>query len=173
MTFWILVVSYWFHLLATVVWLGGLALMLLVAWPALRRGTLADNHWLALQQRFMPWANGSLIVLLITGFVQMTNDPNYNGFLLIDSLWAGAILIKHLAFGAMVVIGVYVQWSLYPAMDRLKLLAEKRPSRQAQDKPSLIQSEQEALTQRELRLLRLNLLCAVAVLFCTAVATAV
>ncbi len=165
MTFWILVVSYWFHLLATVVWLGGLALMLLVAWPALRRGTLADNHWLALQQQFMPWANGSLIVLLITGFVQMTNDPNYNGFLLIDSLWAGAILVKHLAFGGMVVIGVYVQWSLYPAMDRLKLLGEKRPS--------LIQSEQAVLTQREIRLLRLNLLCAMAVLLCTAVATAV
>jgi uncharacterized membrane protein len=165
MTFWILVVSYWFHLLATVVWLGGLALMLLVAWPALRRGTLADNHWLALQQKFMPWANGSLIVLLITGFIQMTNDPNYTGFLQIDNLWAGAILIKHLAFGIMVVIGVYVQWSLYPAMDRLKLLGEKRPS--------LIQSEQEILTQRELQLLRLNLLCAAAVLFCTAVATAV
>jgi uncharacterized membrane protein len=165
MTFWVLVFSYWIHLLATVVWLGGLALMLLVAWPALRRGTLADNHWLALQQRFLPWANGSLVILLITGFVQMTNDPNYNGFLLIDSLWAGAILIKHLAFGGMVVIGVYVQWMLYPEMDRLKLLDGKRPS--------LLQAEQEKLTRRELRLLRLNLVCAAAVLFFTAVATAV
>lgn len=165
MTFWILVFSYWFHLLATVVWLGGLAVMLLVAWPALRRGTLADNHWLVLQQRLMPWANGSLIVLLITGFVQMTNDANYTGFLQIDSLWAGAILIKHLAFGGMVAIGVYVQWVLYPAMERLKLLGGKRPS--------LLQAEQAALSQREIRLLRLNLLCAVAVLFCTAVATAV
>jgi uncharacterized membrane protein len=173
MTFWILVVSYWFHLLATVIWLGGLSLMLLVAWPALRRGTLADNHWLALQQRFMPWANGSLIVLLITGFVQMTNDPNYTGFLQIDGLWAGAMLLKHLAFGGMVIIGVYVQWVLYPAMERLKLLGEKRPSPQAQNKSSFLQSEQEALTQREIRLLRLNLLCAVAILFCTAVATAV
>ena len=165
MTFWILVFSYWFHLLSTVVWLGGMASMLLVAWPALRRGTLADNHWLALQKRFMPWANGSLILLLITGFVQMTNDPNYHGFLTIDSLWAGAILVKHLAFGGMVVIGVYVQWVLYPAIDRLKLLGEKRPS--------LLQSELTTLSQREIRLLRLNLLCAVAVLFCTAVATAV
>lgn len=165
MDFWILVVSYWFHLLATVIWLGGLALMLLVAWPALRRGTLADNHWLALQQRFMPWANGSLVVLLITGFVQMTNDPNYNGFLLIDSLWAGAILLKHLAFGGMVAIGVYVQWVLYPAMDRLKLLGKQRPS--------LLQSEQDKLSQREGRLLRLNLLCAAVVLFFTAIATAV
>lgn len=173
MIFWILVVSYWFHLLATVIWLGGLSLMLLVAWPALRRGTLADNHWLALQQRFMPWANGSLILLLITGFVQMTNDPNYTGFLQIDSLWAGAMLIKHLAFGGMVIIGVYVQWMLYPAMERLKLLGEKRPLPQAQNKSSLLQSEQDTLTRREIQLLRLNLFCAAAILFCTAVATAV
>ncbi len=165
MNFWILAFSYWFHLLATVIWLGGLALMALVAWPAVRQGTLAGNHWLALQQRFVPWANGSLIVLLLTGFVQMTNDPNYSGFLAVDSLWAGAILVKHLAFVGMVLIGVYVQWSLYPDMDRMRLLGEKRPS--------LAAAEQSKLSRREMKLLRLNLVCAVVVLFFTAVATAV
>ncbi|MFQ5399025.1 MAG: CopD family protein [Anaerolineae bacterium] len=164
MMFWILVFSYWIHLLATVIWLGGLALMGLVAWPALRRGTLASNQWLALQQSFMPWANGSLLVLLITGFIQMTNDPNYTGFLAIDSLWAGAILIKHLAFGSMLLTGAYVQWSLYPAMARIRLLAEKRPQSAA--------GEQERLTRRERRLLTLNLLCAAAILLFTAIATA-
>ncbi len=165
MNFWILVFSYWLHLLATVVWLGGLALMFLVAWPALRQKTLNSNQWLALQKRFLPWANGSLLLLLVTGFVQMTNDPNYAGFLVIDGLWAGAILIKHIAFGGMVVIGIYMQWGLYPALERLRLLGEKRPS--------LAQPEQDKLSQRELRLLRLNLLCAIAILFFTAVATAI
>lgn len=163
--FWIIVFSYWIHLLATVVWLGGLALMGLIAWPALRRGTLADNQWLAIQQRLLPWANGSLVLLLITGFVQMTNDPNYTGFLAIDSLWAWAILVKHIAFGGMVLIGGYMQAVLYPAMNRLDILGAKRPS--------LAQTEQARLTQREIRLLRLNLVCAAAVLFFTAVATAV
>lgn len=165
MLFWILVFSYWLHLLATVVWLGGLALMLLVALPALRQGTIAANQWLSLQQRLIVWANGSLVVLLITGFVQMTNDPNYSGFLVLDSLWAGAILVKHLAFLAMVVIGAYVQWSLYPSISRLQLLAEKRPE--------LATAERTKLEQKEIRLLRLNLLCAVLVLFFTATATAV
>ncbi len=164
-TFWVLVLSYWVHLLATVVWLGGLALMVLVAWPALRRGTLADNQWLALQMRFLPWANGSLVLLLITGFVQMTNDSNYHGFLVLDSLWAWAILVKHLAFGGMVVIGGYMQWVLYPAMERLRLLVEKRPN--------LAQTEQKGLSEREIRLLWLNLGCATAVLLCTAIATAI
>ena len=139
--------------------------MALVALPALRRETLAANQWLELQQKFMPWANGSLVLLLITGFVQMTNDSNYNGFLAVDGTWAWAILLKHIAFVGMVVIGAYVQFSLYPAMERMKLLAEKRPS--------LAQAEQTKLTQKEVTLLRVNLLCAVLVLFFTAMATAV
>jgi hypothetical protein len=79
--FWILVLSYWIHLLSTVVWFGSLVLMGLAAWPARQKGVVADNSWLTLQKRLTPWANVSLILLLITGFVQMTNDANYSGFL--------------------------------------------------------------------------------------------
>ena len=165
MIFWILAISYWIHLLTTVIWLGGMALMALVAWPALRQGSLTDNQWLALQQRFLPWANASLILLLLTGFVQMTNDSNYNGFLTVDSVWAWAILVKHIAFIGMVVLGGLVQGGLYPAMQRVRLLAANRPDQAA--------AEQKALQQKEIRYLRLNLLCALLVLLCTAVATAV
>ncbi len=165
MNFWILVVSYWLHLIATVIWLGGMALIFLIAWPALRQGTLQSNNWLNLQQRFTPYANGSLLVLLITGFVQMTNDPNYNGFLVLDSLWAGAILLKHLAFLGMVLIGGYVQGFLHPAMSRVRLLAETRPG--------LAESEKEKMSRKEIQLLRFNLICALLVLFFTAIATAI
>jgi uncharacterized membrane protein len=164
-TYWILVFSYWVHMLATVIWLGGLALMGFIGWPALRRGTLTDNQWLSLQKRFMPWANGSLVILLITGFIQMTLNVNYSGFMVIDSLWAWSMLLKHIAFIGMVIIGVYVQFGLYPAMDRLKLLMEKRPN--------LAQNEQSSLQEKEIRLLRLNMGCATLVLFFTAMATAV
>jgi uncharacterized membrane protein len=162
---WILAISYWIHLLATVVWLGGLALMALVGWPALRQGTLADNQWFLLQKRFMPWANGSLVLLLITGFVQMTNDANYSGFLAVDSLWAWAILLKHVAFVGMALLTAYVQFSLYPAMSRLALMADSRPQ--------LAAAEREKLSQKEGRFLRLNLACAALILLFTAVATAV
>ncbi len=136
-----------------------------VALPALRQGTLADNQWFALQRRFLPWADASLVLLLFTGFVQMTNDPNYNGFLAVNSLWAWAILLKHIAFGGMVLIMAYVQFVLYPGMARLQLLGEKRPS--------LAQAEQSKLNQREVLMLRVNLACAVLVLLFTAMATAV
>ena len=162
---WILAASYWLHLLATIVWLGGIVIMVFIAWPALQQGTLGSNQWLALQRRFFPWTNVSLVVLLVTGFYQMTSDANYDGFLSIDSTWAWALLLKHIAYGAMVILTVFVQVSVYPAVSRLTLLAEH--------KPDLAAKEQEKLERQEVRLLRLNLLCAVLVLLFTAVATAV
>jgi putative copper export protein len=140
-------------------------LMAIIAWPALKQQTLAANQWFSMQTRFAPWANSSLVLLLITGFIQMTNDPSYNGFLVVDGVWAQAILVKHIAFLGMVLIGAYSQGWLYPAMQRTMLLAEK--------KPKLAQEQQTQLTAREIRFLRLNLICAGAVLLCTAVATAV
>ena len=163
--FWILVFSYWVHLIATVIWFGSLLLMGLAAWPAWQNGAVGANNWLLLQKRLTPWANISLVLLLITGFVQMTNDSNYSGFLAIDSTWAWAMLLKHLSFGVLSVLTAYLQFSLYPAADRIALLAEKRPN--------LAQAEQENLSRREKRVLWLNLACAGAILFCTAVATAV
>lgn len=165
MTFWVLVASYWVHLLATVVWLGGIALMAFIAWPALRQGTLSSNQWFQLQKRFLPWVNAALIVLLITGFIQMTNDENYNGFLAIDSLWAWAMLLKHIAYGGMVLLTAYLQFGLYPAMARLALLAESRPE--------TADAKRDQLAGREIRYLRLNVIAAMLVLFFTAIATAV
>ena len=162
---WILVVSYWIHLLATIVWLGGIVVMVFIAWPAMRQGSLTENQWLNIQRRSLPWIDASLVVLLVTGFYQMTSDSNYSGFLSVDSTWAWAILLKHIAYGVMVVITVVFQAYLYPAMKRLSLLAEKRPE--------LAAAEREKLQRQEIRLLRLNLLCAVIVLFFTAVATAI
>lgn len=165
MDFWLLAISYWIHLLATVVWLGGLTVMVLVAWPAVRHRTLLDNQWLALQQRLSPLNNGSLVLLLVTGFYQMTQDPNYHGFLEVDSVWAGAILLKHIAVVGMMGVGAYLQMRLYPAVQRTLLWAEKRPT--------LATADQEKLKQQEIYLLRLNLACAGFVLLFTAIATAV
>lgn len=165
MTFWVLVASYWVHLLATVVWLGGIALMAFIAWPALRQGTLSSNQWFQMQKRFLPWVNGSLVLLLITGFVQMTNDENYTGFLAIDGVWAWAMLLKHIAYAAMVALTVYLQFGLYPAMNRLALLSDAAPETAA--------AERDKLAAREIRYLRLNVVAAMLVLFFTAVATAV
>ena len=162
---WALTLSYWVHLISTVVWLGGLTLMALVAWPAVRGHILEANQWVHLQRRFSPLANASLVLLWATGFLQMSADPNYEGFLAFNSLWAQAILIKHIAVIGMMFFGLIIQWRLHPALARLELLAQKQPG--------LAEAEQDRLTKQESRLVVLSLICAALVLFFTAVATAI
>ncbi len=164
---WILVVSYWLHMLASIVWVGGLALMSLVVWPGARAvlgsGPELSNLIRRLQMRFYPLAWTSLAVLIATGLTQMSANPHYDGFLRITNAWAVAILTKHLVVGAMIVIGLYMQLSLQPELIRLALLeAHSRPTPSA-----------DQLRQRELSLTRLNLLCGVLVLGLTAIARVV
>ena len=162
---WILAFSYWVHLLATVTWLGGMLMMAVVAWPAVRNQVMDVGQWSDLLRRSTPWANISLVLLWVTGFLQMSADENYEGILSINSLWSQAILVKHVAVAGMMVFGLYSQWRLHPALARLAILEKKHPI--------LAQSERERLTRQENRVLRLNLVCAVLVLFFTAVATAI
>ncbi|MCP5095735.1 MAG: hypothetical protein GY943_09300 [Chloroflexi bacterium] len=165
MAFWVLAISYWVHLLATVIWFGGLLIMGVAAFPALREGELAENQWMTMQQRVLPWVNGSLLLLLITGFLQMTNDTNYGGFLQLDGIWAWAMLLKHVAYVGIVGLTVYLQVSVYPAMKRTAVFTKQRPK--------LAATELERLSRQETRLLRINFACAMLLLLCTAVATAV
>lgn len=95
----------------------------------------------------------------------MTADPNYEGFLNFSTLWAQAILIKHLAVIGMMVFGLYLQWRVQPALARLALLEKKQPA--------LAEEKRQRLAKKENRLVVLSLVCAAAVLFCTAVATAI
>ena len=162
---WVLALSYWVHLLATVTWIGGLVIMTVVAWPAVRERIMQADEWVQLQRRFTPWANASLVLLWITGLLQMTADPNYDGFLAVNSLWAQALLIKHIAVLAMMVFALYIQWRVHPALGRLALLEK--------DRPQMAEGERKRLAIKEARLVRLNLVCAVAVLLFTAIATAI
>jgi len=134
---WILIFSYWVHLMATIVWFGGLGVMALTAVPAFRQQSLGQNEWLRWQKKVLPWSNLSLILLLLTGFLQMTNDSNYNGFLTIDSTWAWALLLKHGLYLVVLLIAAYWQFGYFPAVERTAVLALK--------KPQLAQSEQENL----------------------------
>ena len=161
----LLAFSFFLHLIATVVWIGGLVTMALVVWPGLRRA-LGDDEALAraaeaIDKRFKPLANLSLIVLILTGLVQMNANENYKGFLSFDNLWAQAILLKHAAIIGMIAVGALLQFGVQPALQRNAMLVAAGASHE---------QEAAALRQRMARLGRVNLILGVIVLVLTAIA---
>lgn len=162
---WGLTIAYWLHMLATVIWIGGLAALALVVLPAARRALEPGGYAAlleALQRRLDPIAWMSLAVLVATGMFQMSANPNYGGFFAVDNRWAMAILGKHVVFGMMVAASAYQTWGLLPGLRRIAL-------RQAR---GLATPEVEASRKREVMLLTVNLALAVIVLALTAIARA-
>jgi uncharacterized membrane protein len=163
----LLAISYFLHLIATVVWIGALVTMALVVWPGLRRA-LSDEAALAraieaIDARLKPLANLSLIVLILTGFVQLNSNENYVGLLNFSNTWAQAIALKHLSIIGMVGVGAALNFGVQPALRRQALLAAAGASDPA---------EAAALRRQMNRLGRINLILGVVVLVFTAIARA-
>ena len=163
----ILAFSYWLHLIATIVWIGGLALTALVVWPVAQRTLEAPQLAAlmeALHRRFTPLAYLSLGVLIVTGMIQLVGDKNYMGALQFTNTWSQVILVKHLCVGAMIAISVYMNMSVEPALRRLALLETRQPQ--------TVAGAIAVLCQRRARLTQINFACGLLVLLLTAVATA-
>ncbi|HZD56494.1 MAG TPA: CopD family protein [Anaerolineales bacterium] len=160
---WALSLAFWLHMLATVVWIGGLAALVLFVLPT-ARGNLDANAYATLlekvQRRLDPLGWLSLMVLTGTGLFQMSANPNYQGFLSIANRWATAILAKHLVFISMIGISAYLTWGVMPAVQRMAFLRAR-----GHETPGA-----ERLLAREVQLLHLNLILGIIVLGLTAVA---
>ena len=163
--FWALSLAYWLHMLATVVWIGGLVTLVILVLPVAKRLLEPDlfaQFLEGLQRRLDPLGWLSLSVLLVTGLFQMSANPNYNGLLSISNRWAASILIKHVLFLGMIAVSAYMTWGLFPAIRRNALLKTK----------GVDAIEGSKLERRESFLLRLNLLLSVLILGLTALARA-
>jgi uncharacterized membrane protein len=160
---WALTIAFWLHMLATVVWIGGLAALSILVLPAARKALDAGAYAALLesiQRRLDPLGWLCLLLLLATGLVQMSANPHYQGFLAITNRWAVAILIKHIVFAGMTAVSAYLTWGLLPALRRTALL-------QARGRAV---GDAERLHSRELLLLRVNLILGILVLALTALA---
>jgi uncharacterized membrane protein len=165
-----LVLAYWLHMLATVVWIGGLAAISLIVLPAARRSLSSDKMaalMAAIQKRLSPLAWFSLAVLVGTGLFQMSASPNYDGFLAIENTWAAAILVKHLVFLVMILLAAYQTWGVMPALQRAMLRQARQPD-QATSTEAVVGVTR--LQRREDLLTAFNLALGVIVLLLTAVA---
>jgi uncharacterized membrane protein len=159
--------SYFFHLIATVAWIGGLVTLAMIVQPALNH-TITDAKERArlleaVQKRFQPIANLSLIVLILTGMVQTFTNRFYKGFLQFDNAWAQAILLKHLAIVGMIILAGIITFSIQPALRRNALLVANDVADEAQS---------ARLQHQQVRLTRINLALSVLVLLFTAIASA-
>ncbi len=161
----ILNASFFLHLIATVAWIGGLVTLALVVQPVLNRWVTDVKEQArlleAVQKRFQPIANLSLIVLILTGMVQTFTNPLYKGFLRFDNIWSQAILAKHLAILGMVIIAGIITFSLQPAIQRNALLI----ANDVVDERAIAK-----LRKQQARLTQINLILSVLVLFFTAIA---
>ena len=162
-----LALSYFAHLVATVIWIGGLVTLTVFVWPETKR-VLSDNPALynfltRLRKRFIPLTNFSLVVLVFTGFVQMSGNKYYDGVLKLNNDWSRLLLFKHIAIAGMVMCGLVLQYNVTPALERASMLRERGKGDAA---------EWEKLRRREVRLTWLNMALGLAVLGFTAWMTA-
>jgi uncharacterized membrane protein len=159
----VLSLAYAMHMLATVIWIGGLlfqALFLLPALKNLNTPSVSIELLERLRTRFQPAAWLSLAILIGSGLIQMSANPNYEGLLALRNLWSQAIFLKHLAFGLMILLAAYQSFILYPALTR-ELLRQKRENGPGPESSG---------ARLEGRFLRTNLLLSLLILLLTAIA---
>jgi len=157
----LLAASYLVHVIATVVWIGGIVFMALVVTPVTEGEPGCSRFLTAIQRRFTPIANLSLIALIVTGMVQLTSNSNYVGFLNFSNTWAKSILLKHIAVGGMTAMALYMNLVLQPDVNRIAMLLGSGKA-----KPE----ETAALSRRQLQLSQINVVLSIVVLLFTAIA---
>ncbi|HMB24428.1 MAG: CopD family protein [Chloroflexota bacterium] len=162
---WVLALTYWLHLLATVTWVGSLAGISFLVLPAMQRSLNSETQLIfleALQKRLEPIAWFSMSLLVLTGLLQMSVNPHYDGFISVSTQWSLAILIKHLLGIVMVVVSAIQTWEVIPAIRRAILKSKKTANAE----------ELNALRGREVLLLRMNFGLSILILLATAFARA-
>jgi len=155
-----LAIFYTLHLVATIVWLGGLLTLVLLTWPGAIGNTAEGMAFVeAAEKRLRPFAGGSMFVLLVSGFVQMGSDPNYLGLFQFGNVWSLAMLAKHIIFSLMLVVSGITQYGIIPDLDRARLASHD-------NNIHLLRGRLQQLT-------RVNLGLGLVVLVLTAIMTAV
>jgi uncharacterized membrane protein len=159
----ILTIVYWLHLMATVVWIGGIISMAIIFLPSVQK-TLENSQksvlYAEIQRRFQPLGWLSLIVLAGTGMIQMGANSAYQGFLNINNSWAVALFSKHIAIILLVILMGIMTWGVLPALKRISL-------RQSLGK-AIDEKEQKKYGRMEKQLLNGTLVLSVIILLLTA-----
>lgn len=160
---WALTLVFWLHMLATILWIGGLFALGFLVLPVMQQtlDSEAQSALLgAIQRRLGGVGWFCLILLALTGMFQLSENRDYARFLDVQSPWAVAILVKHILFLAMLGLTAWQTWEVLPAIQVALLRAQKGAEPR----------ELSALRRKERALLYLNILLAILILGMTALA---
>lgn len=122
-----LAVSYWLHLIATVVWIGGITFILFIAIPSAKQilGAEAGKLMGEISKRFTPTANYSIILLIVTGAVLTAVNKQFLGIGNVVNSWSLGLIVKHVLVLGMVAVHLYRGLVLAPKIARTELASEK------------------------------------------------
>jgi uncharacterized membrane protein len=123
----ILAASYWVHLVATVIWIGGITFILFIAIPSAKHvlGGEAGKLMGEISKRFTPVANYSILFLIITGIALTGLNKQFSGIGVFDNKWTLILAIKHIIVLDMVVIHFYRGLALNPKIARTESATKK------------------------------------------------
>jgi len=105
MTQTLIVISFWLHSLATVVFIGHYFLLSAIYLPVLGNGGEAFLSEISKRSRF--WMYASLTIFLLTGVYLMYADPNYLGIGNFRNFWSVLMLVKHILILGMLGLGFW------------------------------------------------------------------
>lgn len=110
--------SYAFHLIATVVWLGWSVLLVIAhrSSPEETAETASfDIHQFT--RHTMPIAMLAFAALAGTGLFQMARDSHYQDMLVFNTTWSQLLFLKHIGFGAEAIILFAIRFVIDPDFD--------------------------------------------------------
>jgi uncharacterized membrane protein len=86
------------HVLAVVIWIGGVAMVTTVVLPAARRGELGEMRLQAFERRFAWQARTAVIVAGLTGFYMAWRLDLWDRFRAVEFWWMHAMVCVWLLF---------------------------------------------------------------------------
>ncbi|MDF1594075.1 MAG: CopD family protein [Desulfobacterales bacterium] len=119
---WILISGHFFHVIGTVVWIGGILMTLLVILPgskaAIESSSMVGGLMKEVAKRFTPLANISILLLIATGIIIFYYDKNYKSFIDMNNRRNMLIALKHFIVAIMIIIHFYRGLILIPKIEK-------------------------------------------------------
>ena len=118
----ILATASWLHLIATVIWIGGIGFILFIAMPSARQvmGTDAGKLMCDVSKRFTPVANYSIALLVLTGAAMAVLNNRFSSSAILENNWIIILAVKHVLVFTMIVIHFYRGRILAPKIMKME-----------------------------------------------------